>query len=367
METATRCSIFCILPPQVLVAIAKNAPTPEQREAAIDALSIDHSLRNQRQTFSLMGGLQVGALSSVSPDASGRPQKHRTIYDCGQGTALPGNVKRTEGQAAVTDSSVDHAYDGLGDTFDFYLNNHERNSIDNKGLPLIASVHYSNKYNNAFWNGQQMVFGDGDGAIFGDFTLPLDVIGHELTHGVTGSEANLVYQGQSGALNESISDVFGSLVKQYKNNETVDKADWLIGKGLFTPRVHGTALRSMAAPGTAYDDPILGKDPQPADMQHYVNTPSDNGGVHLNSGIPNHAFYLAAKAIGGSAWTGAGPIWYDTLIDKNLKATANFAAFADLTVRHAGLRFGNNSPHQKAVFDAWQRVGVLKKAAQVAA
>ncbi len=156
------------------------------------------------------------------------------------------------------------------------LGNRSFDNLDNRGLPLIASVHYDKKYNNAFWNGQQMVFGDGDGVIFNDFTLPLDVIGHELTHGVTGSEANLVYQGQSGALNESISDVFGSMVKQYKNNESVDKADWLIGKGLFTSKVHGTALRSMAAPGTAYDDPILGKDPQPPDMQHYVNTPSDN-------------------------------------------------------------------------------------------
>lgn len=367
MEIATRHSIFCILPPHILIAIAKNAATPEQRAAAVDALSIDHSLRNERQAFSLMGGLQINVLSSASLDAAGQPQKHRTIYDCGNGIALPGKVVRTEGQPAVSDDSVDHAYDGLGATFDFYLNNLHRNSIDNRGLPLIASVHYDKKYDNAFWNGQQMVFGDGDGVFFDDFTLPLDVIGHELTHGVTGSEANLVYQGQSGALNESISDVFGSMVKQYKNNETVDKADWLIGKGLFTSKVHGTALRSMAAPGTAYDDPVLGKDPQPPDMQHYVNTPSDNGGVHINSGIPNHAFYFAATAIGGSAWTGAGLIWYDTLIDKNLKATANFAGFANLTLQHAGVRFGNNSPQQKAVLDAWQKVGVLKKASQATA
>lgn len=368
MKATGRHSIFCILPPHILIAIAKSTEaSAELRAAAVDALSIDHSLRNERQMFSLMGGLQVEALPSISEAAGGLPQKHRTIYDCGHTTALPGNVVRTEGQAAVGDNSVNRAYDGLGATFDFYLNNLHRNSIDNKGLPLVASVHYSTRYNNAFWNGQQMVFGDGDGVIFNDFTLPLDVIGHELTHGVTGSEANLVYQAQSGALNESISDVFGSMVKQYHANQTTDKADWLIGAGLFTAKVHGKALRSMAEPGTAYNDPILGKDPQPADMQHYVKTPQDNGGVHINSGIPNRAFYLAATAIGSYAWTGAGLVWYDTLVDKNLKATANFAAFANLTIRHAGIRFGNNSTQQKAVIEAWQKVGVLKKAVPAAA
>jgi len=259
----------------------------------------------------------------------------------------------------VADGSVNRVYDGFGETFDFYLKNYHRNSIDNKGLPLIGSVHYSTKYDNAFWNGHQMIFGDGDGVYFNDFTLPLDVIGHELTHGVTGSEANLVYQGQSGALNESISDVFGSLVKQYKANETAATADWLIGAGLFTAKVHGVALRSMKAPGTAYNDPVLGKDPQPADMAHYVNTAADNGGVHTNSGIPNHAFYLAATSIGGHAWAKAGLVWYDTLLDKSLKATANFAAFANLTVKHAGLRFGNASAEHKAVHDAWHKVGVI--------
>jgi len=362
VKSTNRHSIFCILPPHILINIAKNAATAEQRAAAVDALSVDHTIRNERQTAALMGRLQVEDLSSVSLDATGQPQDHRTIYNCGHSTSLPGKLVRSEGQGPVADQSVDRAYEGLGATFDFYLNNLQRNSIDNKGLPLVASVHYDSKYDNAFWNGQQMVFGDGDGVLFNDFTIPLDVIGHELTHGVTGSEANLVYQRQPGALNESISDVFGSMVKQYKNGETADKADWLIGKGLLTAKVEGTALRSMAAPGTAYDDPVLGKDPQPADMQHYVNTASDNGGVHINSGIPNHAFYLAATSIGGYAWTGAGLVWYDTLVDKSLKATANFATFANLTVRHAGTRFGVGSSQQKAVTDAWQKVGVLKKA-----
>ena len=172
----------------------------------------------------------------------------------------------------------------------------------------IASVHYDQDYDNAFWNGDQMVFGDGDGVIFTGFTKALDVIGHELTHGVTQFTANLDYNAQSGALNESFSDVFGSLVKQYRNGEDTASADWLIGKGILAPGIHGVALRSMKAPGTAYDDPKLGgKDPQPADMSGYVDTADDNGGVHLNSGIPNHAFFLLADQLGGNAWDDAGP------------------------------------------------------------
>ncbi|CAM5676724.1 hypothetical protein SFUMM280S_07534 [Streptomyces fumanus] len=155
-----------------------------------------------------------------------------------------------------------------------------------------------------------MVFGDGDGEIFLDFTIPVDVIGHELVHGVTQYTANLTYFGQPGALNESVSDVFGSLIKQYTLGQSADQADWLIGAGLLAPRVTGVALRSLKAPGTAYDDDVLGKDPQPATMDDYVRTGRDNGGVHINSGIPNHAFYLAATALGGNAWERAGQIWY---------------------------------------------------------
>ncbi len=161
-----------------------------------------------------------------------------------------------------------------------------------------------------------MVFGDGDGSIFVGFTKSLDVIGHELTHGVSAEEAKgLEYHDQPGALNESISDVFGSMVKQYALGQDATQADWLIGNDILGPDFHGVALRSMAAPGTAYDDPQLGKDPQPATMAQYVQTQNDNGGVHINSGIPNKAFHDAAVALGGNAWETAGKVWYAALLD----------------------------------------------------
>jgi Zn-dependent metalloprotease len=208
-----------------------------------------------------------------------------------------------------------------------------------------------------------MVYGDGDEdlppeqRLFNRFTISLDVIGHELTHGVTQNEANLAYWDQSGALNESMSDVFGSLVKQYLRNQTAAEADWIIGEGLLTANVNGVGIRSMKAPGTAYDDPLLGKDPQPGHMKDYVNTIEDNGGVHINSGIPNHAFYVACMEMGGYAWEKLGRIWYKTLTEK-LEARSNFQNAADLTYAAAGELFGVGSLEQQAVTKGWSEVGI---------
>ena len=348
-----RHSIFCILPPHILIEIAKNG-TPQQRAEALDTLSVDHSIRQFRAT----NAAAMGPTGALTPMTAAPPSKQRTIYDAQHSQQLPGKVLRSEGAASSTDVAVNEAYDGLGATFDFYLQQYRRNSIDDAGMPLNASVHFGSNYDNAFWNGQQMVFGDGDGKLFNRFTIALDVIGHELTHGVTEHSAKLAYSGQSGALNESISDVFGSLIKQYANKQTAAQADWLIGAGLLAPGVKGVALRSMKAPGTAYDDPVLGKDPQPATMSGYLHTQSDNGGVHTNSGIPNHAFFLVATAIGGNAWEKAGLIWYDTLADPHLKPTASFRSFAKLTGTNADKLYGVGSAESKAVHSAWQQVGV---------
>jgi Zn-dependent metalloprotease len=349
-----RSSIFCILPPHLLHEIATRG-TPAQRGFALNTLASDHTLRFGRAIFQLRA---TGAQKLVAPaPVTAEPQI--TIYDAHHRSRLPGSV--VANPSSSTDPEVTEAYAGLLATFNLYWEVFKRNSIDDHGLPLLGSVHYRRDYDNAFWNGQQMVFGDGDGEIFQRFTIAIDIMGHELTHGVTGDTANLTYQGQSGALNESVSDVFGSLVKQYSANpkQTTAQADWLIGAGIFEPGIQGQALRSMKAPGTAYNDPMLGKDPQPADMQHYVETDQDNGGVHINSGIPNRAFYLAADGFGGYAWDKAGPIWYATLLDPALQSrpSANFPYFAQLTVTNAGKLFGAEGT--KVVTEAWHTVGVL--------
>lgn len=345
-----RHSIFCVLPPHVLDQIARNG-SEHQRGWALDTLGIDHSLRSLRAVSQPLQRPQT--LSTTPPG-----QSTRTIYDAQGGTALPGVPVRAEGQAATSDTAVNEAYDYLGATYDFYWNIFHRHSIDDAGLALNGTIHYGKSYDNAFWNSTQMVFGDGDTQLFNRFTISVDVVGHELTHGVTEHEAGLAYFSQAGALNESMSDVFGSLIKQHYLKQTVDKADWLIGQGLLASTVKGQALRSMSNPGTAYDDPVLGKDPQPADMKHFVNTTQDNGGVHINSGIPNRAFYLVASHLGGYAWEKAGHIWYETLQDKKLSKTATFSAFAKRTVANAATLFGANSTEQNAVKDAWKQVGV---------
>ena len=239
-----------------------------------------------------------------------------------------------------------------------------RASVDGAGGTLAATVHYGEKYDNAFWNGERMVFGDGDGEVFTGFTGSISVIAHELGHGVVEHSGGLEYAGQSGALNESVADVFGALTEQHVRGQTAAEASWLIGAGIFTPAVQGEALRSMKAPGTAYDDDVLGRDPQPAHMRDYVETTEDNGGVHINSGIQNKAFHLVASALGGHAWERAGRIWYLTVTGGSLPRTADFARFAAATVHVAATEYGEDSEEAVAVRTAWSAVGVTNGGAQ---
>lgn len=346
--------VTCIIPPHMLRKITQNG-TAAQRDLALRTLTISEQFRGQRHALAAMVG--VGAVSAVSAG------KQRTIYDAQQGTTLPGVVVRREGDGASTDPAVNEAYDGSGYTYEMYKDVYQRDSVDGNGLPLDSTVHYQRGYDNAFWNGTQMVYGDGDDdlpepqRLFNRFTICLDVIGHELTHGVTQYEAALAYWEQPGALNESMSDVFGSLVKQYRLKQTADQADWIIGQGLFTSNVKGVGIRSMKAPGTAYDDPVLGRDPQPSHMNDYVNTQEDNGGVHINSGIPNHAFYVAATEIGGYAWEKAGQIWYATLRDL-LRDKSDFQQCAAYSFQVAGQKYGAGSLEQLAVKKGWSEVGL---------
>lgn len=346
--------INCFVPPHILKNIATKG-TETQRNLAIQTLKTSEQMRGQRQA---LADFRAAAFR-VAVDV-----RERIVYDAKFGSSLPGTVARRENDPAVADVTVNEAFDGSGVTYDLFKDVYERNSIDGNGMRLDSTVHYQKGYDNAFWNGEQMVYGDGDEdqpeseRLFNRFTIALDIIGHELTHGVTQFEAKLVYLQQSGALNESMSDVFGSLVKQYKLQQTAAEADWIIGAGLFTSNVNGVGIRSMKAPGTAYDDPVIGKDPQPAHMKDYVTTISDNGGVHINSGIPNRAFYITAMEIGGTAWGKAGQIWYVTLRDR-LTANSKFQDCANLTFQVAGELFGAGSVEQQAVKKGWAEVGLV--------
>lgn len=353
-----------IVPPFLLARIARldqhdydHAP-----EAARRTLGIDGPFREHRGSDESMPGLvrptlrpelQQPVAGSTEP---GSPD--RLIHDAKGTEELPGEVVRREGEPETGDTAVTQAYDGLGDTYAMFWEGFERDSIDGAGMRLDATVHFGERYDNAFWDGARMVFGDGDGEIFRGFTGSLSIIGHELTHGVTERTAGLVYQGQSGALNEHVSDVFGVLVEQRMRGQSAQEATWLVGAGIFMESVQGQAIRSMRAPGTAYYDPVLGKDPQPAHMRDYVETSDDNGGVHINSGIPNRAFVVLAEALGGNAWERPGRIWYETLAGDRLTPTATFPQFAAATAVVAGELFGDDYEEARAVAAAWDSVGV---------
>lgn len=341
-------AIQCILPPYILDHLASSSD-PKVRALAIEAIARSAALRATRKTIS-----QFPAMAAI-PSPAGK--KERLVYDMKRqgSSALPGKLVRREGDAKTVDVAVNEAYDHSGVTYDFYSKVYGRNSLDDRGMTLVSSVHLGVNYNNAFWNGEQMAYGDGDGVIFTRFTRSLDVVGHELTHGVVSHTCNLEYRNESGALNEHFADVFGVLVKQWKRKQTAAKADWLIGADIIGPGTSATALRTFKGEKAYEDDDALGTDPQPKHLSDKYTGTADSGGVHINSGIPNHAFFLVATALGGRAWERAGKIWYHTLLA--LHQTSIFQDMVAMTVQTAAMLFGSGSTEEKAVAKAWQAVG----------
>jgi thermolysin len=270
-------------------------------------------------------------------------------------------------------AGVDAHY-GAAKTYDYFKSVHGRNGIDGNGGPgyytsadgvtkLISSkVHYGSNYNNAFWNGSYMTYGDGDGTTFSPL-VTLDICGHEMMHGITERTANLTYSGESGALNESFSDVFGAMVERYAKGESADT--WKIGEQAYTPGTAGDALRYMDNPHAKAGGTYTADDDPDHYAERYTGT-GDNGGVHINSGIGNKAFYMLAKggthhrsgitvtAIGADA---AAKIWYKALTTYMTSST-NFAGARTATLNAAAALYGSGSTNYNAVAQAWSAVGV---------
>jgi hypothetical protein len=320
------------VPPYLLRHLAaQEHPTIAANEhPSGQTLAIDAAFRERRAGAAAQA--PSAPVRAVAVDQGDR----WVIHSAGNQETLPGTVARSEGDGAVDDLAVDEAYAWTQQVWDLYEQQFDRRSFDGVGSTVTVTVHYGQNYDNAFWDGEQLVFGDGDGEIFERFTKPADVLAHEFSHGVVQYTSAFSYADQPGALNESIADVFASMSIQRAAGQTADQASWLIGEGLFKPGINAKALRSMLEPGTAYDDPQLGKDPQVGSMADYVDTGEDNGGVHVNSGIPNRAFALAATSIGGQSWDQAGQAWYGALTSEEVGAETDFLGFAEATVAAAG-------------------------------
>lgn len=356
MTHCCRSPVQCIVPAPVLRRVAERG-SRRQREIALRTLAIDETMRSARlEAGARLAGAGLRQPMAIAPLRE--PVKQRMVRDAGHREDLRSPIVRREGDSPIDDAAVDEAFDHLGNTWDFFLEVFARDSIDQNGMALDSVVHFGNDYDNAFWTGDQMVFGDGSGVLFTRMTQSLSVCAHELAHGVIQFDGPLVYQRQAGALNESIADCFGAMVDQYRSGETAAQADWLIGREILAPGVTGQALRSLAAPGSAFDDDVLGRDPQPAHMDDYVETTDDNGGVHINSGIPNQAFHRLATSLGGHSWEHAGRVLYATLGHPRLQPAAGFRSFARVNAHVARTLYGAGSREESAVGAAWASVGV---------
>lgn len=344
------CTCF-IIPQHVLERFAKDKKlTAEQRQYFVDAVRLEKEWRKTRTSTAKLANLSRSLLpTGMSAIATAAPPSV-LVFDCQNGTTLPGRPIANPG--ASTDGSAKRAFNETTAVVDFYQSLFGRNSLDNAGMTLLSSIHFSVKYNNAGWTGSQMRYGDGDGNIFIDFTKSNDVIGHELTHGVTQFTSSFAYTNQAGGLNESMSDVFGSMYRQWRANQTVTAADWLIGKEIMGPGATArgfTCLRDMSNPAASH---CLA--PQPTRFSQY----HDGMDPHDSSGIPNFAFYKAAMAIGGKSWEKAGKIWYQALTGFAANPNMRMKVFANRTRTLAGTLFPAEPTIKVAVDKAWTAVGL---------
>ena len=346
------CTCF-IIPQHVLERFAKDKKlTEEQKRYFVDAAKLEQDWRKTRASTAKLASLSRSILPSgmTAAAAAAAVVPSVLVFNCQNGTALPGTPIANPGTS--TDGSAKRAFKETTAVVNFYQSLFARNSLDNAGMTLLSSIHFSVNYNNAGWTGNQMKYGDGDGNIFIDFTKSNDVIGHELTHGVTQFTAGFNYANQAGGLNESMSDVFGSMFRQWRANQTVTAADWLIGKDIMGPGAIArgfTCLRDMSNPAASHCVA-----PQPTRFSQY----RDGMDPHDSSGIPNLAFYKAAIAIGGKSWEKTGKIWYQALTGFAASPNMKMSAFANRTRKLAGTLFPAEPAIKVAVHNAWTAVGL---------
>jgi Zn-dependent metalloprotease len=339
-----------IVPEAALKRFAEDRSLPaEQRKHFADTLKIDNEFRKLRTQANKLTRV-ASAMAPAVALAAVAAAPAITVFDCNHGQTLPG--AQVANPANSPDATAKRAFGETSSVATFYSQVFGRNSIDGAGMTLISSIHYGTNYNNAFWNGSQMTYGDGDGSIFVDFTKGDDVIGHELTHGVTQHSLQLNYTNEAGGLNESLSDCFGSMFRQWEAKQNVNQADWLIGKDIMGPAAIAkgfTCLRDLANPAAKH---CLA--PQPTKFSQ-VKPGMD---PHLSSGPPNLAFFTIAKAVGGNSWDKVGQIWYKSMTGFGPTPAMKMKAFANRTRAVAAQLNPGNTTIANAVNAGWKKVGL---------
>lgn len=338
----------CIIPHDVLDKLAGDEKLPAKvRKASADTAKVSTQIRKLRE----QAGQLTSTVQLVSAGFVQLATKPKiTVYDSQHSQSLPGTpVKNAR---AAKDPTAKRACAETTKVAEFYKKVFNRNSADDAGMTLMSSVHYGKAFNNAMWDGSQMIYGDGDSKIFVDFTLSNDVIAHELTHGVTQHTLQLAYANDAGGLNESLSDCFGVMFHQWRAKEDVTKANWLIGADIVGPAAKSrgyTCIRNLANPA---DNKCLA--PQP------INYSQLKRGMdpHFTSGPPNLAFYTACKAVGGKSWETIGQVWYNVLSTSGPVPTMTMPDFAARTRAAAVQMFGAGSKAAVAVDAGWKLVGL---------
>jgi Zn-dependent metalloprotease len=337
-----------IIPKDVIDRLAGDKQLSAQLRKALSSTSLvsDEVRKSRVQSGAFI--TMVQALGAQFVELAASPTV--TVFDCKHTLIQPGRPVAAPENSM--DATAKRAFDETTRVAEFYKRIFNRNSIDNAGMTMMSSIHYGTNFNNAMWNGTQMLYGDGDGQLFIDFTNGNDVIGHELTHGVTQHTLQLEYNDDAGGLNESLSDCFGSMFRQWEANQDVASADWLIGSGIVGPIAKGrglTSLRNMANPA---DTHCLAPQPNHYSQLHPGMDP------HYTSGPPNLAFYVACKAAGGKSWEKIGQVWYSALTESGPQPNMKMAEFANRTRQVASLKYPADASVATAVDTGWTQVGL---------
>jgi len=349
LEATMRFGCNCAFVPESVLDLFATDETLSKVSRVAFYNTLHHSKAWRAERISLAPAARHAKSKPKTPVTPLRPNV--LVFDCRESSSQPGD------QIIVSELGAPRAARRVAKNMamvnEFYGSIFARNSIDNNGMGLISSIRYGRNYCNAFWSGTQMIFGEGDGEIFLDFAGSEDVLAHEFAHAVTQYTIGLGFWGEAGAINESISDIFSAVYRQWQKRQTCEQADWMIGSDIVGPTARQRGFHCLRNLSRALPTNCISEQPK-----HYSDY-DERGDPHINGGIPSFAFYHAAMLIGGNTWDQIAPVWYNALTTSQRRPNMNFREFAYLTITRAAALFPAIKRVAKAVEQGWKEVGVI--------